>query len=32
LAQMATKNEAYYYGLLKENGDRLPGREAGSTL
>ena len=32
LAQMATKNEAYYYGLLKENRDRLPGTEAGSTL
>jgi glycosyltransferase involved in cell wall biosynthesis len=31
-AQMARKNEAYYYGLLKENGDPLPGTEAGSTL
>jgi glycosyltransferase involved in cell wall biosynthesis len=32
LAQMASKNEAYYYGLLGKNGDRLHGMEAGSAL
>jgi glycosyltransferase involved in cell wall biosynthesis len=32
LAQMASKNEAYYYGLLGKNGDRLHAMEAGSAL
>jgi glycosyltransferase involved in cell wall biosynthesis len=31
LAQMATKNEAYYYGLLEKNGHSLHGTQAGST-
>jgi len=32
LAQMASKNEAYYYALLGGSEDRLEGMEAGSRL
>jgi glycosyltransferase involved in cell wall biosynthesis len=32
LAQMASTNEAYYYGLLGRSEERLQGMEAGSSL